>query len=40
MNNKLEITSVCSTLSLCNEITSYSIIFLTMEWFPLNELKI
>ena len=38
VNINLEITSVCSTLDLCNNIIPYSIILLSMEWFPLNKL--
>ena len=35
---KLEITSVYSTLYLCNKIIPCSIILLPMEWFRLNKL--
>ena len=38
LNNNQEIASVWSTLYLCNKIIPYSIILLSMEWFPLNKL--
>ena len=38
VNISLEITSVCSTLYLCNKIIPYSVILLSMERFPLNKL--
>ena len=40
MDNFLEITSVCSTLYLCNKIIPYSIILLSMEWFSLKYIRI
>ena len=37
MNKNPEITSVCSTLHLCNKIIPYSIILLSMEWISFKQ---
>ena len=37
VNKNLEISSVCSTLYLCNKIILYSIILLSMKRFPFVE---